>query len=121
MKPSFAPKSVEAYIADAPKASQAKLNEMRTLIKKLVPDATELISYGMPGYKLNDRPLVYFGGYKEHIGLYAANGSFVQEHPELLEGLETSKGTIKLPLDKPLPVSLITKLLKIRVEENLAK
>lgn len=113
-------KSVETYIEGAPEASRTKLKELRQLILKLAPEAEEYIGYGMPGYKLNKRPLLYFGGFKAHIGLYAANGAFVREHPELLVGLETSKGTIKLPLDQPLPDHLIKKLIKIRIAENKA-
>ena len=112
--------NVDDYIAAAPVEARERLNQMREIVRRRAPEATESISYQMPGYKLHGQPLVYFAAFKNHLGLYAANGTTVAANPELLEGYETSKGTIRLPLDKPLPVELIEKLVKIRLEENEA-
>lgn len=111
--------SVEGYIADFPKDIQLKLMEIRALIKKTAPKAKEGISYGMPGYKLNG-PLVYFGGFKQHIGFFPT-GEGVAEFAEELKDYKTSKGTIQFPYDKPLPKTLITRIVKHRIKVNEAK
>lgn len=111
--------SVDGYIADFPQDVQVKLMEIRALIKKTAPKAEESISYGMPGYKLNG-PLVYFGGFKNHIGFFPT-GEGVAAFQDELTGYKTSKGTIQLPLDKPLPKTLITKIVKHRMQVNAAK
>ncbi|MES2621731.1 MAG: DUF1801 domain-containing protein [Bacteroidota bacterium] len=112
-------KNVDEYIAVFPKATQQLLVHMRAAIKKAAPDAEEVISYGMPGYKLSG-VLVYFAGYENHIGFYATpsgNSAFTKQ----LSAYKTGKGSVQFPLDKPLPISLIIKIVKYRVKENLQK
>lgn len=109
--------SVTAYIAGAPKEVQGRLEQMRTAIKQAVPNATEYISYGMPAYKY-EKPFIGFAAMKIHIGLYPMSGSFVAAHQKELAGYATSKGAIRLPLDKPLPVGLIMRIVKIRIRET---
>ncbi len=107
------------YIASAPKAAQPKLRQLRTLIKKVAPKAEEYMSYGMPAYR-QDGILVYFAGFKQHVGLYATpkgNEAFKKE----LTGYKTGKGSIQFPLDAPLPTALITKIVKFKIKENLAR
>ncbi len=111
------PQNVTDYIAAAPKEIQAKLNEMRATISQIAPDATEYISYGMPVFKY-EKPFIGFAAMKNHIGLYPMSGSFVAAHQKELAGYNTSKGAIQLPLDKPLPVSLIKKIVKLRIKET---
>ncbi len=111
------PQNVTDYIAAAPKEIQAKLNEMRATISQIAPDATEYISYGMPVFKY-EKPFIGFAALKNHIGLYPMSGSFVAAHQKELAGYNTSKGAIQLPLDKPLPVSLIKKIVKLRIKET---
>ena len=89
---------------------------MRATIKKSAPDAEEIISYKMPAYKYKG-VLAYFAGYKNHIGLYAL-GSPQKEFKEELLKYKTGKGSIQFPLDKKLPIGLITKIIKYRVKEN---
>ncbi len=113
------PQNVTDYIAAAPKDVQAKLNEMRAAIKQVAPDATEYISYGMPVFKY-ENPLIGFAAMKDHIGPYPMSGSFVAAHEKELAGFTTSKGAIQLPLDKPLPISLIKKIVKLRIKETKA-
>ena len=111
--------TVDRYINVFPIASRKRLNEIRSVIKKAAPDAEELISYGLPAYKLHG-PLVYFGGFKTHIGFYAiptANDTFKKE----LSLYKTGKGSIQFPLNEPLPVNLITRIVKFRIDENLKK
>jgi len=111
-------KAVDAFIAAAPKAAQGKLKELRELIRKTAPTAVERISYGMAYYHYHGR-LAYFGGWKAHIGLYLPTPT-IAEHKRELADYETTKATIRLPLDKRLPVALIRKLLKARMKTNEA-
>lgn len=108
--------NVPAYIARAPKEVRPKLNQMRAAIKNVSPKATEYISYGMPVYKY-EKAFIGFAVMKNHIGLYPMSGSFVAAHKEELAGYRTSKGAIQLPLDKPLPIGLIKRIVKLRIEE----
>lgn len=110
--------TVDQYISTFPPKTKAALKELRTAIKNLAPEAEELISYNMPGYKLNGM-LVWFAGYKSHIGLYPKS-SIIEELKEELSPYKTSKGAIQFPLDSPLPIPLITKIVKKRIKENLA-
>ncbi len=112
--------TIPSYIASFPKEVADVLNQYYSLIKELAPDAKEGISYGMPGFKLNDKPLVYFGGFKDHTSLFPGGGSYVEAHKEELKEYKTSKGTIQFPLDKPLPLNIIREIIKERVRENKA-
>jgi uncharacterized protein YdhG (YjbR/CyaY superfamily) len=111
--------SVDDYIADFPAPIQTKLSQLRQLVRQLAPQATEKISYGIPYYSLNGR-LLYFAAFKDHISLFALPSSVVEFAPELAP-YQTSKGTIKFPLDKPLPLPLIRKIIKFRVQQSQAK
>jgi uncharacterized protein YdhG (YjbR/CyaY superfamily) len=109
-------KDVDEYIALAPKEVQGKLKEFRAIIKTAAPSAQERISYGVPYYYYKGR-LVYFGLSKKHIGLYIP-APIVEEHKSELKDYETTKATVRFPLDKRLPVMLIKKLIKARVNKN---
>jgi uncharacterized protein YdhG (YjbR/CyaY superfamily) len=112
--------TVEAYIADFPKEVQKILIEVRDTIKTNAPDAVELLAYGMPGYKLNGHPLVYFGGFKEHVGFYATPAGHEAFEAELSK-YKQGKGSVQFPIDTPMPLDLIGRIVKFRVQENLAK
>ena len=112
-------KTVDQYIVSFPKDVGEKLKTIRAIIKKAAPQAEEKISYGMPGYKLGGM-LVYFAAWKNHVALYAMP-SGVKAFQKELQKYETSKSTIQFPLNKPLPTALITKMVKFRVQENMAK
>jgi uncharacterized protein YdhG (YjbR/CyaY superfamily) len=112
------PKDVNEYIAGFPKEIQAKLEQMRATIKKAAPDAEEVISYGMPGYKLKGS-LVWFGGHTSHIGFYPKGSSALNAFKKELSGYKSSKGAVQFPLNEPLPLDLVTKMVKYRVKENL--
>jgi len=112
-------KTVDAYIKSAPKAVRPKLVQMRNAIKSVAPKAVEKISYGMPYYGYNGR-LVYFAFAKKHIGLYIPP-PVILEHKSELKDYETAKATVRFPLNKKLPVALIKKLIKARVQKNEEK
>lgn len=112
-------KDIDSYIAAYPKDAQALLNVVRATIKKAAPKAEEKISYGIPTFTLNGN-LVHFGAFKTHIGFFPG-ASGVASFKKELSIYKTSKGTIQLPLDKKLPLPLITKIVKFRVKENLEK
>ncbi len=114
------PKNIDSYMADFPKDMQAVLEQVRATIKKAAPDAVETISYGMPTFKLNKKPLVYFAGYKNHIGFYPTPTGHANFEKEL-SGYKQGKGSVQFPLDRPMPLDLITKIVRFRVQENLAK
>jgi uncharacterized protein YdhG (YjbR/CyaY superfamily) len=113
------PKSVDEYIAGYPGETESMLRQMRVIIKETVPKAEEVISYNMPAYKLNGI-LVWFAGQSHHIGFYPKARAIEVFQKELAQ-YHTSRGTVRFPLDKPLPVKLIKKMLKFRVAENLKK
>ena len=113
-------KTVDEYISLQPKNIKPLLQQIRKTIKEAAPEAEELISYNMPGYKLKGM-LVYFAAWKEHIGFYGASSNLVEKFKKELSGYEFSKGTIKFPFDQPLPLALITKIVKYRAKENLEK
>lgn len=108
--------NVDEYITQAPREIQDKLQELRRLIKKIVPEAKEKISYGMAFYEYKGR-LVYFGFQKKHIGLYIPP-PIIENNQDLLRDYVTTKSAVHLSLDKKLPDSLIKKLIKDRVEWN---
>lgn len=108
---------VDQYIQKFPKQVQAPLNQIRKEIHELAPESTEGISYGMPAYKLEGKPLVYFAAFKQHIGFYATPSGHAQFAKELA-GYKNGKGSVQFPLDKPLPLELIRKIIQFRVTEN---
>ncbi len=109
-------KTVDDYIAQAPKEVQDKLQELRAVIRTTAPGAEERISYGMPYYTYKGR-LVYFQLWKKHIGFYIPT-PVVEEHTSELQGYETTKATVRFPLDEQLPLALIEKLVQARVRMN---
>ena len=111
------PKTVDEYLAAAPKEKRAALTTLRRTIKAAAPKATESVSYGIVGYKLGGERLVYFGYWKTHIALYGSSGRFNKAHAAELKPYVQSKGTIQFPDDKPIPVRLVTQIVKARVAE----
>src|SRR5262245_23922543 len=108
------PNSVDEFIAGQPEAVRPKLEQVRAAIKKAVPEAVEGIGYGMPGYKLYGKPMLYFAGFKEHYSLFAASGTFFGALEDELRGYERRKGTVHFSLTKPVPVKLIGRIAKLR-------
>ncbi len=112
-------KDITGYIKSFPKDVQLTLETLRATIKKSAPNTEEAIKYGIPTFVLNGN-LVHFGAYKNHIGFYPAS-SGVSAFAKELSKYETSKGTVQFPLDQKLPLTLITKIVKWRVKENLER
>jgi uncharacterized protein YdhG (YjbR/CyaY superfamily) len=111
--------SIDSYISTFPKEMQKLLVDLRNIIKKAAPAAEEIISYNMPAFKQNGI-LVYFAGYKNHIGFYPSS-SGIKAFQNELTNFKNSKGAVQFPLDKPLPVQLISKIVTFRKKENLDK
>ena len=109
---------VEKYILQFPEDVREILRRIRKLILTNAPGAEESISYGMPGYKLNKKPLVYFAGFKNHIGFYATPSGH-SEFSKELSGYKQGKGSVQFPLGLPVPYDLIERIVKFRVAENL--
>lgn len=112
-------KNIDEYIAAFPADVQKSLQKIRSTIQKAAPKATEDIKYGIPTFILNGN-LVHFGGYNTHIGFYPAP-SGIEAFARELAPYESGKGTIRFPLDKPLPLSLIKEIVEFRVAANEEK
>lgn len=112
-------KTVDEYIKAAPGEAQAKLVQLRQLIKEAAPDAEERISYQMPYYDYHGR-LIYFAGYKEHIGLYVMSDASEALKKEI-EKYHSGKATLRFPVKEPLPAALIKKIVRIQAAANKSK
>lgn len=112
-------KNIDTYISTFPKATQILLEKMRATIKKAAPDAVETIAYQIPTFVLG-KNLVHFAGYDHHIGFYPTPSGIAKFKKELSE-YKSAKGSVQFPLDKPLPINLISRIVKFRVEENKAQ
>lgn len=115
-----APKTIDEYIAGFPQDVQEILEKVRMTIREAAPDAEETISYQMPTFTLNGRYLIYFAAYKKHIGLYPVPRG-AEEFKEELSAYKGGKGTVRFPLDKPIPFDLISRIVKFRMKENLER
>jgi len=111
------PKTIDEYIATFPADVQEHLEKIRMTIRKAAPDAQEAIKYAIPTFTLNGN-MISFAAYKKHIAIYPAPGGNEKFQKELAP-YRTAKSTVELPLDKPMPYGLITKLVKFRVKEHL--
>ena len=110
---------VDAYISQFPPPVRAKLTAVRRVVRKAAPGAEEVISYRLPAYRMRGI-LVYFAAFKHHVGLYPT-ASGVRAFTKELAGYKTAKGSIQFPLDRPLPLGLIARIVRFRVRENRAK
>ncbi len=117
MKEKIQFQNVDEYIRTFPENIQQLLSEIRKLILKLAPEAGETIAYGMPAYKTYGKPLVYFAGHKNHIGFYAtpSGHSAFEKDLSVYRG---GKGSVKFPIDQPIPYELIGRIIQFRVNEN---
>ena len=112
--------NIEIYIQQFPDDVQVILNNIKKLIKENVTEAEETFAYGMPAFKLNKKPLVYFAGYKNHIGFYATPSGHIEFQNEL-SIYKQGKGSVQFPLDQPIPYKLIEKIVKFRLSETTKK
>lgn len=109
--------NVDTYIGNFPRGVQERLQEVRQVIRQVIPDATERISYGIPTYSINNHNIIHFGGYPRHISIYPG-AQALEYFAKKLTGYKTSKGTLQFPLDAPLPLELIREITTYSVSAN---
>jgi uncharacterized protein YdhG (YjbR/CyaY superfamily) len=119
MAPKQSYKTVDEYIATFPKNVQAILQELRQAIKDAAPQAQEAISYQMPAFKLNGM-LIWFAAFKDHVSFFP-KVSGIEAFKDKLANYKTSKGTLRFPLDEPIPIDLVKETVRYRVKENLSQ
>lgn|SRR5690348_4572019 len=110
-------KTVDEYFSHQSVHAQKKMEQLRNTIKKAVPEAEEIISYNIPAYRLQGM-LVFFAAYKNHIGFYPTSSGIVNFKKELSK-YKTSRGAVQFPIDEPMPLNLVRKIVKFRVKENI--
>ena len=115
-----AAKNIDDYLGLQSLESRKALEKLRQIILSVAPDAEEVISYAMPAFNYHGM-LVGFAGWKNHSGFYPWNSRTIAEFKDELKGYKTSKGAIQFPLEKPIPVALVKKIVKARMKDNLAK
>ncbi len=113
------PKTIDDVLSGLSADKRAVLEKLRRTIQAAAPQAEECISYGLAAFRLNGRPLVAFGGWANHCALYPMSSATVRKFQAQLKRFETSKGTIRFSIDKPLPSALVRKLVKAQITENL--
>jgi uncharacterized protein YdhG (YjbR/CyaY superfamily) len=119
MEPRKKFKTVDEYLSAFPPKTKSVLKQFRNTIREVAPHAEEVISYNIPAFKLNGL-LVWYAGYGEHIGFYPT-GSPIKVFKNELAKYKTSKGAIQFPLEKPIPVSLVKKIVRFRIRENMER
>jgi uncharacterized protein YdhG (YjbR/CyaY superfamily) len=117
----IAVKTIDDYLALQPEKVMTALENLRQIIRDNSKGSEEVISYGMPAFMIHGRILVYFAAFKDHMSLFPANSKLIIEMKKELQDFVTGKGTIQFTLDKPLPKSLVKKIIKARVKQNLEK
>jgi len=110
--------TVSEYIAKAPPRARKPLRQLRAAIRAAAPGITERISYRMPTFDLDGRYLLYIAAYKEHVSVYPVTPGMVAKYGAAIARYRAGKGTLRFPLDEPIPTGLITKLAKVRVQER---
>ena len=106
-----------AYLASLPAPVRKRLKDIRDIVRAIAPDADEVFSYGIPGFKLDGKPLVWYAAFKHHTSLYPMTASIRRAHAAALKDYKMSTGTVQFPLDTPLPLALIKRLVKARLAE----
>jgi uncharacterized protein YdhG (YjbR/CyaY superfamily) len=115
------PTTIDEYLAGLGEEQRAALEKLRKTIKAAAPKAEEGISYGLAAFRLDGKPLVAFGAAANHCAFYPMSSSTLAAYKEELENYDTSKGTIRFPANKPLPATLVRKLVKARIAESAAR
>jgi len=115
--PNSPQKTVDDYLAAVPGQARATLEKIRQMIRSIVPEATEAISYGAPAFKYKGRPLAAYAAYKDHCSYFPMSPAVLEAHRDALKSYKTSKGAIRFPIDQPLPAGLVEKLVQTRMAE----
>ena len=115
------PKTIDEYLAALTEDKRTALEKLRRAIRVSAPKAEECISYSIPAYRQNGKPLVAFGATANHCSFFPMSSSIVKNFKDALKHYDTSKGTIRFSVDKPIPASLVRKLVKARIAENERK
>ena len=113
--------TIDDYLARQPPAARRILQRVRTIFRKSVPGTEEVISYQIPALRLGGRVMIFFAGWKEHYSVYPATDGLLEAFADELAPYSVSKGTIRFPLDGPMPVHLLAKIAKFRAQETLAR
>jgi uncharacterized protein YdhG (YjbR/CyaY superfamily) len=111
------PKNIDQYLEGLPSGTKKMLQQIRSTVKKTTPGVEEVISYSIPAFKFNKRVLLYFAGWRDHVSIYPvpkANATLQKQ----ISRYQTGRGTLQFPLDKPLPVKFISKIVALRMKEN---
>jgi len=114
-------KTVADYIAENPPDARRALKQLRSAIKAAAPGITERISYRIPTFELDGRYLLYIAAFKQHVSVYPVTGAMVAKYGKALARYRAGKGTLRFPLDAPVPANLVAKLAKVRVQERRAE
>ncbi len=114
------PKDIDSYLSSVPEPARSTLEKMREIIQAAAPKATEKISYGIPTFHYL-RSLVAFAAFKDHCSFFPMNSSLIAAHKADLKSYGLSKGTIRFPVDQPLPAALVKKMVKARIKDNEAR
>ena len=121
MSPNPTTKLVDAqrrkYFAALPAPVRKRMREIRDIVRTIAPDVIEVFSYGIPGFRLDGKPLVWYAAFKHHTSLYPMTASIRKAHAAALKGYKMSTGTVQFPLDEPLPTALVKRLVKARLAE----
>jgi uncharacterized protein YdhG (YjbR/CyaY superfamily) len=112
---------VDTYLATLPESQRLELEKIRLIVKRMVPDAEELISYKMPTFKYKGRPLLHIAAFTNHMSLFPASGRITEKLSDKLTDFKTSKGTLQFTVDKPIPESLIKEIITLRIQEIATK
>jgi uncharacterized protein YdhG (YjbR/CyaY superfamily) len=116
-KPSTPKRQVASYLAALPPDARKKLKQVRAVIRAAAPRAAEAFSYRIPGFRIDDQPLVWYAAFTHHYSMYPIGAAITRSLAKDVDGYETSKGTIRFPLQEPVPVALVTKLVKARLAQ----
>ena len=112
-----AQEQIRAYFAALPPRARRRMVEVRRIIRSVAPSATETFSYRIPGFRLDGKVFVYYAAFKEHSSLYPMGAAIRRAHAAALKGYKMSTGTIQFPLDRPLPVALVKRLVRARAAD----